>query len=141
MHRDINSPKDLPLGSSLLNLDAKQEGHGTHWVAVYRTPSFVYYFDPLGAPNGGFPPICLRSSVPVVYNAVQYQTPSSTMCGYYSLYIATLLNRMSPKTGNEADALIRTTLNKDDPVGDAKRLIEWFVRHIARASVRRTTSP
>ena len=41
-------PDKLERGSYVINLQSSKDGNGTHWVCLYYTPNFSYYYDSYG---------------------------------------------------------------------------------------------
>lgn len=58
--------------------------NGSHWVAIFKTYRFPYYFDSFGTA----PPEIVKKTVksPIYYSKEEIQSKNSTICGYYCLY-------------------------------------------------------
>lgn len=75
-------PSTLDRGSYIVNLQSAKDGNGTHWVALYHTPNFSYYYDSYGF----VPPLEVENKIiPYIYNDLEIQDLDSTACGYYCL--------------------------------------------------------
>ena len=78
----------------ILNMDTS-DGPGTHWVTYYVDVEFgapnsnsIQYFDPFGMPPPQNLVIAMEKSKlsGISYNATDYQSMSSTACGYFSIF-------------------------------------------------------
>jgi hypothetical protein len=73
-------PDKLKRGSYVINLQSSKEGNGTHWVCLYYTPSFSYYYDSYGF----IAPLEVQNKItPYMYNDLEIQDIDSTACGFY----------------------------------------------------------
>jgi hypothetical protein len=125
MINDIDTRLDS--GSTVINIDNKSNGNGTHWTCVYVDPrgKFTYYFDPIGSDLGGYPPRGIhRSAVGSLFaNTTTYQPPDSYLCGYYSAAISYLLDHKKPISADDAQHVIESFLGKRSDEGDVERVI------------------
>jgi hypothetical protein len=71
------------------NLDLPNQA-GTHWVLVFRTsPTMLVYFDSFGIPPGGDIAVyAFRSKSELKHQKHDLQDFTSTLCGYYVIYMA-----------------------------------------------------
>lgn len=80
--------KKVPLNYGVvINLADSGNGgtlNGSHWVAIFKTYRFPYYFDSFGTA----PPEIVKKTVksPIYYSKEEIQSKNSTICGYYCLY-------------------------------------------------------
>jgi hypothetical protein len=83
-------PDRLQRGSYIVNLQSSKEGTGTHWVSLYYTPNFSYYYDSFGF----VPPIEIQNKIiPYIYNDNEIQDIDSTACGFYCVAFVLYLNK------------------------------------------------
>ena len=81
-------PTKLRRGCYIVNLQSSSQGHGTHWVAFYYTPTFSYYYDSYGF----IAPLEIQNKIkPYAYNDKEIQDINSTACGYYCLAFVLVL--------------------------------------------------
>ena len=75
-------PKKLTKGFYIVNLQSSTEGNGTHWVALYYSPFYSYYFDAFGF----IAPLEIQNKIfPYAYNDRQIQNLKSSACGFYCI--------------------------------------------------------
>ncbi len=75
-------PSKLMKGFYIVNLQSSTEGNGTHWVALYYSPVYSYYFDAFGF----IAPLEIQNKIkPYAYNDKQIQDLKSSACGYYCI--------------------------------------------------------
>ena len=73
-------PDKLERGSYIVNLQSSKDGGGTHWVCLYYTPNFSYYYDSFGF----VPPLKIQNKIiPYIYNDMEIQDIDSTACGFH----------------------------------------------------------
>lgn len=83
-------PNKLERGSYIVNLQSSKEGNGTHWVCLYHTPNFSYYYDSYGF----VPPLEVQDKIiPYMYNDLEIQDIDSTACGFYCVAFVLYLNK------------------------------------------------
>jgi hypothetical protein len=83
-------PDKLERGSYVINLQSSKDGNGTHWVCLYYTPNFSYYYDSYGF----VPPLEVQNKIiPYMYNDLEIQDIDSTACGYYCVAFILYLNK------------------------------------------------
>jgi len=83
-------PERLERGSYIINLQSSGDGNGTHWVALYHTPNFSYYYDSYGF----VPPLEVQEKIiPYMYNDMEIQDLDSTACGYYCVAFVLFLHQ------------------------------------------------
>ena len=83
-------PDRLQRGSYIVNLQSSKDGKGTHWVSLYYTPNFSYYYDSFGF----VPPIEIQNKIiPYIYNDNEIQDIDSTACGFYCVAFVLYLNK------------------------------------------------
>ena len=83
-------PDKLERGSYIVNLQSSKEGGGTHWVCLYYTPNFSYYYDSFGF----VPPLEIQNKIiPYIYNDMEIQDIDSTACGFYCVALVLFLNK------------------------------------------------
>lgn len=83
-------PKKLERGSYIINLQSSKEGSGTHWVCLYYTPNYSYYYDSYGF----VPPLEVQKKIiPYMYNDLEIQDIDSTACGFYCIAFVLYLNK------------------------------------------------
>lgn len=107
------------------NTEEKNES-GEHWVAVYQQSpsSSVEYFDSYGLPpllNGFKNFIQSQKASTFVYNLNTFQSLTSTVCGYYCLYVlglrcrgwgwVAILNSIPSSAIGESDDYIRVIVS------------------------------
>jgi len=77
--------------ASIVNLD-NDSGPGTHWVLIFNSDKYfknVYYFDSYGvAPPKEIEKYLRTSRKKIAYNSSQLQNIVSTMCGFFTVYVA-----------------------------------------------------
>lgn len=91
----------------VVNLDSSG-GDGTHWTAARVVGNTLYYADPFGTILNGWPPMELSvlASKHVV-NRVAFQRPKSTLCGYYAICFATMMDCIDrPLTRTEFETVL-----------------------------------
>lgn len=74
----------------VVNLSTKIEP-GTHWIVIFRSAKYVYeIFNSLGFSNLDILEPYFRPTVrvDVIYNEQQFQSNTSTNCGFYCVYLA-----------------------------------------------------
>ena len=82
----------------IINLDSSR-GEGTHWVCLYNTPDYKFYFSSFGDnPPKEVIKFFNRSEAPVrEYSDTQIQEFNTFYCGQISIYILYCLNHnMNP---------------------------------------------
>ena len=83
-------PDKLERGSYVINLQSSKEGGGTHWVCLYYTPNFSYYYDSYGF----IAPLEVQNKIiPYMYNDLEIQDIDSTACGFYCVAFVLYLNK------------------------------------------------
>jgi hypothetical protein len=83
-------PDKLERGSYIVNLQSSKDGGGTHWVCLYYTPNFSYYYDSFGF----VPPLEIQNKIiPYIYNDMEIQDIDSTACGFYCVALVLFLNK------------------------------------------------
>ena len=83
-------PDKLERGSYVINLQSSKEGNGTHWVCLYYTPNFSYYYDSYGF----IAPLEVQNKItPYMYNDLEIQDIDSTACGFYCVAFILYLNK------------------------------------------------
>jgi hypothetical protein len=83
-------PDKLERGSYIVNLQSSKDGGGTHWVCLYHTPNFSYYYDSFGF----VPPLEIQNKIiPYIYNDMEIQDIDSTACGFYCVALVLFLNK------------------------------------------------
>lgn len=83
-------PERLDRGSYVINLQSSDDGFGTHWVALYHTPTFSYYYDSYGF----VPPLEVQEKIiPYMYNDMEIQDLDSTACGFYCIAFILFLHK------------------------------------------------
>ena len=83
-------PDKLERGSYIVNLQSSNDGGGTHWVCLYYTPNFSYYYDSFGF----VPPLEIQNKIiPYIYNDMEIQDIDSTACGFYCVALVLFLNK------------------------------------------------
>lgn len=101
---------EYPAGVTILNLDNRKNGAGTHWTVVWRSNDWTGYFDPIGAQMGGYPPPSVaRLPGPIYSNWRAYMPPESRLCGYYALKWGKALQSHRPTTIEQYNGLLRAT--------------------------------
>ena len=83
-------PDKLERGSYIINLQSSKEGNGTHWVCLYYTPNFSYYYDSFGFVA---PLEVQKKIIPYMYNDLEIQDIDSTACGFYCVAFVLYLNK------------------------------------------------
>lgn len=95
----IFSKDDLPelqKGFYIVNLEAKNDGNGTHWTTFYfNDKNDIWYFDAFGFP----PPVEVQNNFNEYgFNDKQIQDLNSTACGYYCIgFIKYMTNKNDNK--------------------------------------------
>ena len=83
-------PDKLERGSYIINLQSSKEGNGTHWVCLYYTPNYSYYYDSYGF----IAPLEVQKKIiPYMYNDLEIQDIDSTACGFYCVAFVLYLNK------------------------------------------------
>ena len=83
-------PDKLERGSYVINLQSSKEGGGTHWVCLYYTPNFSYYYDSYGF----IAPLEVQNKIiPYMYNDLEIQDIDSTACGFYCVAFVLYLHK------------------------------------------------
>lgn len=83
-------PDRLQRGSYVINLQSSKDGNGTHWVCLYYTPNFSYYYDSYGF----IAPLEVQNKItPYMYNDLEIQDIDSTACGFYCVAFVLYLNK------------------------------------------------
>jgi hypothetical protein len=83
-------PNRLERGSYVINLQSSKDGNGTHWVCLYYTPNFSYYYDSYGF----IAPLEVQKKImPYMYNDLEIQDIDSTACGFYCVAFVLYLNK------------------------------------------------
>ena len=83
-------PDKLERGSYIINLQSSKDGGGTHWVCLYHTPTYSYYYDSYGF----VPPLEVQEKIiPYTYNDLEIQDINSTACGFYCIAFVLYLNK------------------------------------------------
>ena len=83
-------PDKLERGSYIINLQSSKEGNGTHWVCLYYTPNYSYYYDSFGF----IAPLEVQKKIiPYMYNDLEIQDIDSTACGFYCVAFVLYLNK------------------------------------------------
>lgn len=83
-------PDRLQRGSYVINLQSSKDGNGTHWVCLYYTPNFSYYYDSYGF----IAPLEVQKKImPYMYNDLEIQDIDSTACGFYCVAFILYLNK------------------------------------------------
>ena len=83
-------PDKLERGSYIINLQSSKEGNGTHWVCLYYTPNYSYYYDSYGF----IAPLEVQKKIiPYMYNDLEIQDIDSTACGFYCVAFILYLNK------------------------------------------------
>jgi hypothetical protein len=83
-------PDKLERGSYIINLQSSKDGGGTHWVCLYHTPTYSYYYDSYGF----VPPLEVQEKIiPYMYNDLEIQDINSTACGFYCIAFVLYLNK------------------------------------------------
>ena len=83
-------PDKLERGSYIINLQSSKEGNGTHWVCLYYTPNYSYYYDSFGFVA---PLEVQKKIIPYMYNDLEIQDIDSTACGFYCVAFVLYLNK------------------------------------------------
>ena len=83
-------PDKLERGSYIINLQSSKEGNGTHWVCLYYTPNYSYYYDSFGFVA---PLEVQKKIIPYMYNDLEIQDIDSTACGFYCDAFVLYLNK------------------------------------------------
>ena len=87
-------PDKLQRGSYIVNLAKSTNSNGTHWVCLYHTPTFSYYFDSFGF----VPPLEVEEKIkPYLYNDKDIQDLNSKACGWYCIAFIKFLHNKSNK--------------------------------------------
>jgi len=73
--------------SIIFNLSKHNES-GTHFIAIYKSPNKITYFDSFGkeCTNFNIKKFILNFKLPIEYNKNQIQNDTSSLCGYYCFY-------------------------------------------------------
>jgi hypothetical protein len=83
-------------GTVIVNTDAHTQT-GLHWLAIHLEPrsSTAFYFDSYGlSPHiNDIQSFLRRNSTVLHYNTVQFQGPTSTVCGKYCCLFALYMDR------------------------------------------------
>lgn len=103
----------------ILNLDITG-GSGTHWVMFMRvSKKTMLYYDSFGRP----PPmelidLCERYDWTLKYIDVQIQSPGSTACGYFVIWVVNeLLKDQKPESLNrKLQSVFSTNLSLNDDI-------------------------
>lgn len=83
-------PDKLERGFYVINLQSSKDGNGTHWVCLYYTPNFSYYYDSYGF----IAPLEVQKKItPYMYNDLEIQDINSTACGFYCVAFILYLNK------------------------------------------------
>lgn len=86
---------------------------GSHWVAIARMRSELWYFDSLGEapPRRGHLARFIRRFPRVIYNKVKHQSDSSSVCGGFSIFALCMFAR-----GHTIREVIRlfASIDRDD---------------------------
>ena len=83
-------PDKLERGSYIINLQSSKEGNGTHWVCLYYTTNYSYYYDSFGFVA---PLEVQKKIIPYMYNDLEIQDIDSTACGFYCVAFVLYLNK------------------------------------------------
>lgn len=107
-----------------VNTDDSSKG-GSHWVALARMGSELWYFDSMGEAPPRRGPLWrfVRSFPRVIYNKVKHQSDSSSVCGGFSIFALCMFAR-----GHTIREVIRlfASLDRDD------EFISSFMYHVFR---------
>ncbi len=84
-------PNKLQRGFYVVNLASSTDQNcGTHWVCLYYTPNFSYYYDSYGF----IAPLEVQNKIkPYMYNDLEIQDIDSTACGFYCVAFILYLNK------------------------------------------------
>ena len=65
-------------------------GPGTHWTLISNIDrNKIFYFDSYGTiPNSPTYNFMMKAKKPIQYSQIDYQSMTSTACGYYCVYVA-----------------------------------------------------
>lgn len=107
-------------GVTILNIDDRPAGAGTHWTVVWRGDGWTGYFDPIGAQMGGYPPpVVAKLPGPIYTNWRAYMPPESRLCGYYAMKLGMALKATPPASVQQFNAILHETFGD---YGDATDL-------------------
>ena len=83
-------PLPLIRGVYVVNLSARAEGSGSHWITIYvNRHKIAYYMDSAGEPPTVLSIIYALSSLNfILYNSVQLPSNSSISCGLFAVVCA-----------------------------------------------------
>ena len=129
----IDKIQPMTSGSFIMNLDVTT-GPGTHWVAVYWTPSSLEYYNPLGnAPTDKFrsdakklaKAINPNGFLKLKVNQIQRQSNDTDTCGYHAMKF--IIDREKGKSFSDATGY--HDHKKDDHVNGEKAVTK-FIDHM-----------
>lgn len=141
----ILSTHNKGLFTFLLNLDYNGNS-GTHWttVTIDNDNKYIYYFDPLGNKNdnkyGHNDQIEARTSVPrelyqaskkygyknVWTNPFNTQFLKSWMCGYFALYIASIMRKYQTMSPKQFEEIITGELGIKPDRDIVEKVLKWW---------------
>ena len=95
-------PQELEVGGYIINLENSHDSfgrklNGSHWVAFWKEPREVVYFDSFGFAPAWETQYLLKPWVPFRYNKIQVQNVNSGICGYYALFFIWFMNHHREK--------------------------------------------
>ena len=133
---------DPIIGKAMLCNTDTHDGGGIHWIVVLKISREVgYIFDPLGPKNPRVNSRAMPTTTTIIaqLNAMRVhlypyrvQALNNSLCGWYSIYIARLMNdyinQVSPRvvTPEELDAVIESQFGKSATRGDIMKLARAF---------------
>lgn len=113
-------------GAIVVNIDRRKHGSGTHWCLLYTFDNGRqrYWFDPISSDMGGFPPNAI-TELPgdLWFNGVGYQPPMSNLCGYYTIALGRVLERVKPQTIADVVSCVRSLFGDVADETDIRKII------------------
>ena len=92
--RDEFNKQKLKAGFYVVNMQSSKDGNGTHWVCLYYTPNYSFYYDPYGFIAPTEIDVKIR---PYIYNTIDNQSYNSSACGYFCIAFIIYMNEFKNK--------------------------------------------
>lgn len=112
----------------IVNTDLSS-GSGIHWIVIYRNNDNLLIIDPLGKKNyRPYDAIMFKTikDVGLKYkffdDDIQYS--NNSLCGWYSIYVAKLINKNKDKSINEIIDILNSKFKSNGADDDDEKILE-----------------